>query len=71
MSQPVLDLDNIVTLVRVYFLGDDVTAEQKVLIKNRICKSIQLYDAEYNVTFDLAACTAEVLEQIKTPLPQH
>lgn len=60
---PVIELDNIVTLARVYFWGD-VTASQQAKIKNLMMQNIQQYDIKYDINFDLKACTAEVLSKL-------
>jgi len=63
MYDPVIELDNIVTLARIYFVGK-ITASQQAQIKNRMLKMIQAYDSNYEINFDLKAATAEVLKTL-------
>jgi len=60
----VIDLDNIVTLTRVYMVVN-LTEDQRAQIKHRINESITEYDEKYNIHFDLMAATNEILSQIK------
>jgi len=59
-----IDLDNIVTLTRVYMLVN-LTEDQGVQIKHRIIESIKEYDEKYNIHFDLMAATNEILSKLK------
>lgn len=58
------DLDNIVTLTRVYMLVN-LTEDQRAQIKHHIIESIKEYDESYNIHFDLMAATNEILSQLK------
>lgn len=63
-SDPVIDLDNIVTLVRVYFCGN-TSGHDREKISAKIRNAISSYDEKYEINFDQEACTNEVLKQLK------
>lgn len=63
MANPVIELDNIVCLVRVYFSGN-ITASQQARIKARILHQIYEYDERHGVNFDIDASTSELLKTL-------